>query len=355
MTMTFKLAKKCAILLFFLLLTIGSVSAAAPQIATILQGNTVFIGEQGLDITGALGSSTQIGWWASASDIATTSPTRVVSISSPTNFMVAPASFGSYTGGWYRLDSSLKAAGPAFIVADPNLAVKVKDTTVSIDSTNSWVPRGDQIGFEIDTNLIAISQRFSQSPTMQIYVQAPNGAQYNALVGLTGTNRIDNIPVTNNPFLTGPIWDTGNSLYPSGTYSVWVKCNVNNMNDNYGVVGKTISSQVTVLDQDQNPRIGNSAYVTNPTTQITVLPTQTTATTPPATIPTTSPPSVSPTTPPQPTTLPTTVNTLIPETSLPHSTTGQPALPQPTRSPGFGFAAGVGAAIICFAVYSRKK
>ena len=190
---------------------------------------------------------------------------------------------------------------------------------------------------------------------MQIYVQAPNGAQYTALVNGATTTPINNIQVTSNPFNTGAIWDTGNSLYSTGTYSVWVKCNVNSMNDNYGVVGKTISSQVTVLNQDQNPRIAYNAYVTNPTTQITVLPTQTTTTIPPATVPTTSPPPVSPTTPPQPTTLPTTVSTLTPETSTPPSTTGQPALPHPTRSPGFGFAAGFGAAIMCCAVYLRKK
>ncbi|MGD0080296.1 MAG: DUF3821 domain-containing protein [Methanoregula sp.] len=351
--MAFRLANMCTILLFFLLVAVGYASAA-PPIATISQGNTIFIGEQGLDIRGALGGSTQIGWWASAADIATSSPNQVVPISSPTSFYVDPTSFGSYTGGWYRLDNASKAAGPAFTVADPNLAVKVKDTTASIDATNSWVPRGDLVQFEIDTNLIAISQR-SVSPTMQLYVQAPNGAQYSALVNGGTTTPIDNIQVTTSPFLTGPIWDTGNPVYPSGTYTVWVQCDVNGMKDNYGVIGKTISSQVTVLDQDQNPRIANSAYVTNPTTQITVLPTHMTTTIPPATEPITSQPSVSQTTIPQPTTLPASVSTPAPQTSVIPSITGQSTLPQPTRSPGFGFVVTVGAAIICFAVYSRKK
>src|SRR5208337_525421 len=107
MTMTFRLANMCAILLFFLLVSV-SYTSAAPPIATISQGNTIFIGEQGLDITRALGSSTQIGWWASAADIATSSPNQVVPISSPTSFYVDPTSFGSYTGGWYRLDSASK-------------------------------------------------------------------------------------------------------------------------------------------------------------------------------------------------------------------------------------------------------
>ncbi len=355
--MTFRLAKMCIILPFFLLFIIGSVSAAS-QIATISQGNTVFIGEQGLDITTALGGSTQIGWWASGADVGSTSPSQILSISSPANFMVDPTSFGSYTGNWYRLNGASKSAGLAFNVADPSLAVKVWDTTASIDSTNNWVPWGDLVRFEIDTNLYAISQR-TVSPSMVIYVQSPNGAQYTALVNGATTTPISNILVTTSPFYVyaNPIWDTGNVLYSPGLYTVWAKCDVNNMNDNYGVVGKTISSQVTVLVQDNNPRIANSAYVTNPTTQMTVLPTQTTTTSPPATVPPTSPPSISETTVPQPTTLPTTVGTPVPQTtrmSVMASITGQSTLPQPTYSPGFGFVVD-GAAIICCAVYVRKK
>jgi hypothetical protein len=242
------------------------------------------------------------------------------------------------------------AAGVAFTVVDPNLAVRVRDTSDSVDVTNSWVPRGDLVGFEIDTNLISISQR-SQSPTMQIYVQAPNGGQYSALVNGGTTTQIGSILVTTSPFLTGPIWDSGNSLYPNGIYTVWVQCDVNGMKDNYGVVGKTISSQVTVLDQDENPRIANNAYTTNPTTQITVLPTPTATTIPPATETITSQPSVSQAPAPQPTT----VSTPTPQASVIPSITGQSTPPQPTYSPGFGLVVAVGAAIICFAVYSRKK
>ena len=55
-------------------------------------------------------------------------------------------------------------------------------------------------------------------------------------------------------------------LYPPGTYTIWAVCNVNSMNDNYNQAGKTISQQVSLLDQDNNPLIGNKGYVTNPTT-----------------------------------------------------------------------------------------
>ena len=38
---------------------------AAGAYTTIPQGGTVFIGEQGLDVTTAMGGDTAIGWWAS--------------------------------------------------------------------------------------------------------------------------------------------------------------------------------------------------------------------------------------------------------------------------------------------------
>ena len=100
--------------------------------------------------------------------------------------------------------------------------------------------------------------------------------------------------VTTSPFyyLTTPIWDTGNSLYPVGSYTIWAECDANSMKDNYDVTGKTISEQTSLLDQDQNPLISVNVPTTSPTTQIaTTSPTQTpiivtTAITP---IPTTSP------------------------------------------------------------------
>ncbi len=55
------------VLVCVILFCAGSVNAA---INTISQGNTVFIGEEGLDISAAMGPDTQIGWWPPAADIA---------------------------------------------------------------------------------------------------------------------------------------------------------------------------------------------------------------------------------------------------------------------------------------------
>src|SRR5208337_591948 len=138
-------------------------------------------------------------------------------------------------------------------------------------------PSGDDIKFSIETNLVQMTQRTGvNSVPVTIYVQSPTGGTFNALLDSSGTpNSIVDIPVTTNPFSPSFSWNTGKrDIYPPGTYYIWADCDVNSMKDNYGQIGKTISQQVSLLNQDQNPLIANSGYITNPTTQITVLPTQ---------------------------------------------------------------------------------
>ena len=56
------------------LLVAPAMAAGLKGLNIISQGNTVFIGEQGLDISSAMDGDTQIGWWASGAAITTTSP-----------------------------------------------------------------------------------------------------------------------------------------------------------------------------------------------------------------------------------------------------------------------------------------
>ena len=144
-----------AISCFFL---IGFAGAVNPPISTINPGNTVFIGEQGLDITAAMQGDTQIGWWASGASISTSSPDQIVTVSNPGSFSVSPSQFSAYPGNWYRLSSSGKADGSAFTVVDPQLDLRVEDTSVNVDVTNKWVPTGDDIRFRIRSNLASITQ-----------------------------------------------------------------------------------------------------------------------------------------------------------------------------------------------------
>jgi hypothetical protein len=330
MNMIHTLTKTCILLAIGALFFLTPVCAVSYNI--VPTGGTVFIGEQGLDISGPVGAvPVTIGWWTSGASVAANSPDYTVDVSTPTNFYVSPMEFGSRTGSWYVLPAKTLA----FNVADPQLDIKVEDTTVNVDVTDKWVPTDDELQFRIDNNLVPISQRTGvTSFPITIKVQSPDGAVYTSLVNNGGTKTpiVDyQITSTRQYILSnGPIWGVSRDTYPPGTYTIWAECNVNSMNDNYNVVGKTISKQISLLNQDQNPLIGNKGYVTNPTTQITLVPTTkiTTIVTPaPTTLKTSPPTTVVPTVLPETTAVNETPTTSLPTTSLP--TTAH------TKSPGF--------------------
>ena len=303
---------------------------AAGAYTTIPQGGTVFIGEQGLDVTTAMGGDTAIGWWASGAAIATSSPDVQMQVTPLSNFDISSVAFGQHTGYWYRLNAQGKPDGlvVAFVVADPSLAIRVIDTTVNIDVTNKWIPRGDQAAFRIDSNLGPIFSRGSSTTEgVTIYVQSPSGGTYSALLDSTGApHQLGNLAITNS-YQTLWNWDTGNSQYVTGTYTIWAECDVNNMYDNYGIPGKTISQKTSLLDQEQNPLISVNVPTTIATTQVssaqTSSPPTTQSTTVPATIPTITPGTPVP------------VVTTPSATVSPVATTPIPAATTTARSPGF--------------------
>lgn len=346
MNMISKNAKGCVLLIFGILFLINPVFAA---INTIRHGETVFIGEQGLDITLAMEGDTQIGWWASGAPIIGSSPTSgFVSVPNPASFSISPNLFGSQKGVWYHLNSSGQANGTAFNVADPQLSIIIEDTTVNVDVTDKWVPTGDELRFMIDTNLYPISGRTGQTFTpITIKVQSPDGAVFTSLISNSGvTTSIVDYPVTTTPQYTPSIWGTVNrATYPPGTYSIWAECNVNSMKGNYDVEGKTISRKVSLLNQDQNPLIGDKGYVTNPTTQISLPTTKITsiATTAPTTLKTPPPTTAVPTVLPEKTA----AVTELPTTYLP--------TPTPTKSPGFEASIVVVAMIFGLAFFLKKQ
>jgi len=323
------------ILVFTTILCAGPVNAA---INTIGQGNVVFVGEEGLDVSAALGPDTQIGWWASAADITTTSPTKTIDLKGRiTSFMIGPSEFDGYFGNWYRLNSSGKSDGIAFNVADPQLEIKAEDTTVAVDPTITWIPSGDDIRFKIDTNLVQMASQRASPPLITIKVQGPDGGSYTSLYNAGGSpTSIVDIPVTTRPFYTASIWNMGNSdRYPPGTYTYWAECNVNRMNDNYDVTGKTVSRKITLLNQGVNP------LITKPTTVQTTRTLQT-ATTRLTTVQTT----------------PAGISTTVSTPSLTVSpTTPAPAVPTPsqTKSSGFGVSLAIFAILFGLTAYFKNQ
>jgi len=338
----------CFVMVIGIFLVFCPVSAA-DAISTIRAGNTVFVGEQGLDITAAMDGDTILGWWASGAAISSSSPDKTLSVINPGSYSIYPSDFQMYTGTWYHLKSPNVANGTAFNVVDPYLDLKIEDTTVSTDVTNKWVPTDDELRFRIDTNLVQMLQRNSVSAVpITIKVRGPDGTLFNALMSKSGqTTSLVDYQVTTSPQYTGSIWGTSNrAMYPVGTYSVWAECNVNSMKDNYNQAGKTVSSTVTVLNQDQNPLMGNKGYVTNPTTSTPVVTTRT---------PTPTATTVVMTSPP-PTTIPTSMATAIVEsptaTTLP-ATAAVPAVPT-THTPGFGAGLAVLSLCACLALFLKK-
>ena len=338
------MGKICTVLVLALLALPVGAMAAAP-ISTIAQGNIVFLGEGGLDITPAMGSYSQIGWWASAADIGTTSPSKTLEVASrEASFTVSPSDFTGYLGNWYRLKSDGRTPdGVAFNVADPNLDIKVYDATVGVDATaNGWITTGDEVSFQITTNLYQIAQRAGVTAVpIRIYVQAPDGATYSSLINHAGTTTsIMDVPVTSTPYSTGAIWDTGRQdTYPYGTYRIWAECNVNSMKDNYPESGKTYTPGSGLLDQERNPLIGVYTRTATQTTLATSVPT-TVKTTVPTTIPTTV-------------TTPATVVTTLPATAATAAPTAIPVATN-TKSPGFE-AVLAGAALLLALAWSGQK
>ncbi|OPY36446.1 MAG: hypothetical protein A4E35_01985 [Methanoregula sp. PtaU1.Bin051] len=326
------------IVLAGLLMLAGPATAA---ITDVPAGGNVFIGEQGLDITAGLGANNQIAWFPSTAATSSAVPEEVIDVTATkTAFSVDSGVFSSRTGNWYSWAPGLTAgtAAVAFRVSDPYLAIKVEDTDVNVDVTNKWLYRGDEARFRIETNLYTIGQRAGVpggGAPVTINFQTPTGAIMSSVTNKAGTsNQLTDIPVTTTPFYTGKFWDSGNSRYGPGTFTIWAECNANSMMDNYPAEGKTKSAKVTVLVQERNPLITVGTATTATTTATTVTTAQTTAkvttTVPVMTITTAE------------------VTTAAPETSA--SATTAPARTSPTRTPGFGaflsLTAGIAAAVM---------
>ena len=233
-----------------------------------------------------------------------------------------------------------KADGTAFLVADPQLAFKVEDNSRDVDvELLKWIPSGDDIRFRIDTNLAQIASQRSTPAPITIKVQSPDGAIYSSLRNAGGmpTSIVD-IPVNTRPFYTGSIWNMGNpDVYPPGTYTIWAESNINNMKDNYEVIGKTVSTPFNLLNQGQNPLITKA---TTMATQITRTPTQTSV---PATTQTLVSTTVATPLPTEPlTTLPTTAATQVPQ-------------PSQTQSPGFGPTLVISAILFGLVAFLKKE
>ena len=211
-----------AVALFVLLAVMPA--AAASNGTIISQGATIFIGEQGLNLTHALNQAQasasvdqvptlqSIGWWASAAAITTTAPSQTVNLAGQyASFTVAQQNFVGYTGNWYLLTATGSAfqtgGNPTLVVVvnDPALDIGVWDYNQATDVTGTSVPQGENLGFTIKTNMVMTGTLRSDLITSQIQAVPSLNATQGAVL---------------NASITGLYADsTGTISYPTATYT----------------------------------------------------------------------------------------------------------------------------------------
>ncbi len=311
--MTKRLTIALIALVALVLVAVLPVSATYADVNnTINAGATVYIGEQQLNVTpadqayitsrGASYPPKQIGWWASAANVATTSPSAIFTLNGTgidNSVYISSAAFGtsvaSGNANWYVVNQTGQygagfgdtSFGPFFIVADPSIVVDVWDLSTGTTVTNGKAIQGDYLALRINTNLqsainspvLRTNDISADAPVstgnMDINLVGPTGSTFQSLYTGNATVPIASLvqqnvtsavwfwgitdgqtPGTSNTALaanwsTGALLPSGQSAYPAGVYTIDVQSDLNGMYDNYlnggaTYTGKTDSQPATV-------------------------------------------------------------------------------------------------------------
>lgn len=220
-------------------------------------GDTVFVGEEGLDVS-ILGNTSPvtIGYYTSGQSL-TDVPTYTVQIADLTNFYVS-SEFSGRTGLWYVISGGIADPTKYIRVSEPNVKVYVRNSGGD-DVTGKSVVRGTQLDFRVETNLYEIRERSdTETFPFAIKVRSPDGVVYTSLyIDESTAKSLTNLPVSSSLWLWSTYatdyWDTsvkvgGSSRYVSGTYDVSAECNVNNLKDNNAHAESSISKVTIASD-----------------------------------------------------------------------------------------------------------
>ena len=317
------------------------------DLKTIGPGGTVFLGEEGLDIsaTGVMDGG-QIGWWAPGSS-RSSDPTELMTVSSPESFYVSPSAFSGKEGLWY----SWPEGSPIFQVKRPQVSVRAYDETADFDATGKWVPRGDAVSFRISSNVYEANSRGGPDGQVDIVLTSPEGAKYSSVSGPSGSFSLSGIPLTSSLTSTGPVWSTGGVTV--GTWKVQAELSMNRIKDNMPETGAGVSAPVDILIQNVNPLIKSPVAIEIGTPEPDRTPIVTQTTVPAYSAPVTKPPTPVqtmqtlmqtpvPTSTPVPTPTYTLVQTMEP---TPVKTPESTPVPEPTKSP-LGILSIIGAGLV---------
>ena len=219
------------------------IPASAGTLQDVPPAGTVFIGEQGLHLSG-IPTGTVLSWYEGASILGRSAPDATVTVGDNRSFYVSPQVFSSHMGNWYIGNTSELG----IIVQDPVQTVTVIDQKTGEDVTGQGVPSGDYLTFRVETNLYIVAlQRPGTEGFLSLRVMAPDGTIYTGLwQNLTTRHSLTNLSPDTNPWYWVPLtndsawgWATGltgperERVYPAGTYTFWTECNLNGMQDNY--------------------------------------------------------------------------------------------------------------------------
>ncbi len=267
--------------------TMGETSSDEGLI-TINRGASVFIGEQGLNVSIALSAaqilagstSTIIGWWASPVDALTSHSTVDVDIAGREhNFLVSQDEFDGYEGNWYLVDpvtgfSCSNGGSPVLVltVRAPRLDIGVWDLDIGRDVSGRAIPLGENLTFRVDTNLVLALDEDSRPDIsgntpgfITIKVKDENGAVLNYMYRDNATVQpLTNLSVNTSTWFWGGGTTPGGNYwatnlldrdhyyyYPQGTYVISAESTLNNMKENYlsgsaAYTGRTVSETETV-------------------------------------------------------------------------------------------------------------
>jgi len=293
-----------------LLLILSVLLPVSATVNVISPGDTVFIGEENLDLTsfifkpgeigfyedmclsqpsniqqrqneitnnppsngGGGGTDTRISGVPGRSGYETAgcvppdyeAPYDIQDVNDPEHFFFDPFIYSSKDGDWYSWDGENHRDLP-IILKEPSLKINVWDNTANKEISNQEIPQGHLIDFIIETNMWSVSGRSGYTPEdapISLVLTGPDGDEISSLNANDGeTISLKNLPVDSKEWswVYGKEkkasdkkqgWDT--TTYEPGIYKVYAIADLNNIINTYTApdgskyTGKTISAVKTI-------------------------------------------------------------------------------------------------------------
>jgi len=293
-----------AVILVWFCLCVPEASARGPDIGDIHPGDTIFVYEQGLDLTRLAVDGSSVAWLVHYTSQVSGSFDNRVPVTDPRSFDLLAEFVDDTYGAYYAWNrSGLIEGEPYVMVQAPEVAIEpvlASDHTQSIRDIS--VPMGTSIAFRISSPAVGTEYHVGSTypASVNIMITLPGGAQTTSFGGsnLKGIH-IDAPVIYTDNVRSATLLDRLNS----GDYSARAEWNTPQAFADYAPGSDPID--FTVKER--------AAFTTTSTPTATTAPTTPPVPSPTGTLPTGTSPS--PTTPALPPTAPVTAATPTPEAS----------------------------------------